>query len=331
MRPVRLTVCFCIAGAAALQGCTGSRIPSPADLPIVYKIDVQQGNVITQDMLAQLEPGMDKAKVRYIMGTPLVVDVFHQDRWDYVYTEQKRGGHRLQRRVSLYFRNDRLERVAGDVKPAAGDLADTAATNVNTTVDVPGAEEGLGSRLKDKVTAKEASQGARDEEEGKPATATTLAPAEADDQAASDSSKERTDSPYAVDNSTAGDIAPAAVPEGTAGGESADTGSPGDPLLPVFQSESDRDEAVSGRASETEENSQGAPGASETLPATQTTARSTGEVVIPDDAPAPPQKGFFRRMLEKVGVGDNEGGDYESAEKKYKDPSDPESSSDSGY
>jgi len=320
MRSVRLSVCLCTA-VAALQGCFGSRIPSPADLPIVYKIDVQQGNVVTQDMLAQLEPGMDRARVRYIMGTPLVVDVFHQDRWDYVYTEQKRGGDRLQRRVSLYFENDRLKRVAGDVKPARGDLAETAATNVNTTVEVPGAEEGLLARLKDRGGAEKEGPGARNEREGRPESATALAPADANDRTVIESSGEGTDSPYAVDNSSGADIAPAL--ERSAG---VDSGSSGDSLLPVFQSESDLEDAAAGEESRS---LQGAPGTGEEQPATA--ARGAGEVVIPDDAPAPPRKGFLGRMLEKVGVGDNEGGEYESADEKYKDPTDPESSPDTGY
>ena len=100
-----------------------------------HKIDVQQGNVITQDMLAQLEPGMEKSKVRFIMGTPLIVDVFHQDRWDYIYTSQEGGGERVQRHVSLHFRNDRLERVDGDVKPARGKIMREPRKEV--TVEVP--------------------------------------------------------------------------------------------------------------------------------------------------------------------------------------------------
>ena len=58
----------------------------------IYKLDVQQGNVVTQEAVNQLKPGMNKRQVRYIMGSPLLVDVFHQTRWDYVYTNQPGGG-----------------------------------------------------------------------------------------------------------------------------------------------------------------------------------------------------------------------------------------------
>jgi len=56
--------------------------------PGVYKIDIQQGNVVTQDMIDELRPGMSKAQVRYIMGNPLITDTFHARRWDYLYSLQ---------------------------------------------------------------------------------------------------------------------------------------------------------------------------------------------------------------------------------------------------
>lgn len=81
----------------------------------VYKIDVQQGNVVTQEMLNQLQYNMPARKVRFIMGTPLVVDVFHQNRWDYLYSFQPGGDERVQRVISLFFEDDKLVRVSGDV------------------------------------------------------------------------------------------------------------------------------------------------------------------------------------------------------------------------
>jgi outer membrane protein assembly factor BamE len=81
----------------------------------VYKIDIQQGNLVTQEMLDQLELQMPAQKVRFIMGTPLLVDVFHQNRWDYLYNFQPGGKERQQRRISLFFEDERLVRVEGDV------------------------------------------------------------------------------------------------------------------------------------------------------------------------------------------------------------------------
>ncbi len=92
-----------------VAGC-GNRLPG------VYRLDIQQGNVITQEMLDQLEVGMDRRKVRFILGTPLVTDPFNQNRWDYLYSFQEGGGDRIQRHVSLLFENDLLMRIEGDVR-----------------------------------------------------------------------------------------------------------------------------------------------------------------------------------------------------------------------
>lgn len=81
----------------------------------IYKIDVQQGNVVTQAMLDQLSLGMPMQKVKFILGTPLIVDVFHQDRWDYIYSMQLGGEQREQRRISLFFKDEKLASVSGDV------------------------------------------------------------------------------------------------------------------------------------------------------------------------------------------------------------------------
>jgi len=83
----------------------------------LYKIDVQQGNVVTQEMLDKLQVNMSVKKVLFVMGTPLIVDAFHQgQRWDYMYSFEKEGKERQQRRISLFFKNNRLASVDGDVK-----------------------------------------------------------------------------------------------------------------------------------------------------------------------------------------------------------------------
>ena len=84
-------------------------------LPEPYKLDIQQGNVITQDMVARLKPGMTKAQVRFILGTPPISDMFHANRWDYVYSIRVGGTLKEERKLTLYFDNDLLTRVAGDV------------------------------------------------------------------------------------------------------------------------------------------------------------------------------------------------------------------------
>lgn len=80
-----------------------------------YKVDIPQGNIVTQEMVAKLKPGMTKSQVRFIMGTPLITDAFHANRWDYVYRNQKAGKLIEERKLALFFDQDVLARVEGDV------------------------------------------------------------------------------------------------------------------------------------------------------------------------------------------------------------------------
>lgn len=148
--PVLLALVF---AAAALSGCAldkplsmpevpdlpTPRIPSVADLPFVYQIEVQQGNVITQEMIAQLRIGMDKKKVNFVMGSPIIMDTFHGNRWDYLYTIDTKGKKPRRRRITLYFEDDLLARIEGDVVPASAPLA--VDTRQDMTVDVPKPEK----------------------------------------------------------------------------------------------------------------------------------------------------------------------------------------------
>ncbi len=86
-----------------------------------YKIDIQQGNVLTQDMVSQLRPGLTKDQVRFILGTPVLMDMFHANRWDYVYSLRKgNSGETEMRKFSTFFDADgKLTRVAGDVTAAS--------------------------------------------------------------------------------------------------------------------------------------------------------------------------------------------------------------------
>jgi outer membrane protein assembly factor BamE len=127
------TITLAAACAAVLAGCgaEGAR-----KLPGVYRIDIQQGNVIEQEMLDRLQPGMDKGQVRFIMGTPAIVDPFHSDRWEYVYMYSKGGGRRQQRHITLHFDDDRLVRIDGDIVVAER-REDEVLKPRAATVDVP--------------------------------------------------------------------------------------------------------------------------------------------------------------------------------------------------
>lgn len=85
-----------------------------------YKLDIQQGNVVTGEMLTRLETGMTKRQVRYVLGTPLVQDPFHQDRWDYVYSFKEGSGKIIeQNRLAAFFKDDVLMRVEKNGVPVA--------------------------------------------------------------------------------------------------------------------------------------------------------------------------------------------------------------------
>jgi outer membrane protein assembly factor BamE len=120
-----------VAASLTLASCTTIL----TNLPGVYTVDVQQGNIVDQSMTDQLRPEMNKRQVLYIMGSPMLIDFFHQKRWDYLYSEQKGGGERQQKRISLYFdAKDQLVGVQGDFKPSA---VPVMKTSDETTVDVP--------------------------------------------------------------------------------------------------------------------------------------------------------------------------------------------------
>lgn len=83
----------------------------------IYRPEVQQGNVVTQEMTDQLKIGMSRRQVRFILGTPLIEDPFNQDRWDYYYSRLSRNRGLEQRRLSVFFKDDALVEIRGDLKP----------------------------------------------------------------------------------------------------------------------------------------------------------------------------------------------------------------------
>lgn len=87
-------------------------------LPGVHRFAIQQGNIVTQDMIDQLQPGMTRGQVRYVLGTPLIVDTFDQSRWDYLYTLRQPSGKRLREHVTIHFDDDRLVGISGDYLPS---------------------------------------------------------------------------------------------------------------------------------------------------------------------------------------------------------------------
>ncbi len=114
LNKIILLIAFSIFISGIISGCD-RRADGSRKIPLVYRVDVQQGNVIEQSMIDKLEPGMTKAKVRFIMGTPLLVDPFHSNRWDYIYSIEPGDGERAQRHIALFFKEDKLTHLEGDI------------------------------------------------------------------------------------------------------------------------------------------------------------------------------------------------------------------------
>jgi len=104
-------------GIVLLAGCSNV---SSFRFPGVYRIDIPQGNIITQEMVDQLRPGLTKRQVNFILGTPLIRDTFDQDRWDYVYSYQPGGGERVQERLVVFFEDGALVSFDGDFTQSPG-------------------------------------------------------------------------------------------------------------------------------------------------------------------------------------------------------------------
>jgi outer membrane protein assembly factor BamE len=97
----------CIAVLALLSGCG-----------LVYKIDVQQGNYVPEDIAEKVQVGMTKPQVRALLGTPLLTDIFHANRWDYYFSSVKGRKAEDRTRFSVFFENDKVVRVEGKARPA---------------------------------------------------------------------------------------------------------------------------------------------------------------------------------------------------------------------
>ncbi|MDC3261623.1 outer membrane protein assembly factor BamE [bacterium] len=111
---MRLAVISVILLSLLSSGCSWLKFPG------VHKVDVQQGNIVDQEMIDKLRPGMTKSQVQFVLGTALVKDTFNQKRWDYFYSRVDSRGTRTEERVTIYFDAEgNLERMTGDYLPSS--------------------------------------------------------------------------------------------------------------------------------------------------------------------------------------------------------------------
>lgn len=98
---------FLVLSIAALTACSS----------LTYKLEVQQGNYVTEDMIAKLKVGMTRSQVRFLLGTPLLVDPFHANRWDYIYRVYYDGKVIEDKQFVVFFDGDAATRFEGSVMP----------------------------------------------------------------------------------------------------------------------------------------------------------------------------------------------------------------------
>jgi outer membrane protein assembly factor BamE len=116
-----------LAGCSSFNGATNrvAGIVSP------YKMDIVQGNVVTREQVALLKPGMQRAQVRDILGTALLVSVFHADRWDYVFALKQKGEQSQARKVTVFFKEGVMDRVEADELPSESEFVATLKSPVS--------------------------------------------------------------------------------------------------------------------------------------------------------------------------------------------------------
>ena len=128
-------VLSCLMLAIGLSGCSSFNTSSfsatsinPVNWITPYRVDIIQGNFLSKEQVAVLKTGMTRAQVRDALGTPLVSSLFHQDRWDYVFTLKREGVEPQAFKYTVFFKGDQLERFEGDTMPSEAEFIATLAS-----------------------------------------------------------------------------------------------------------------------------------------------------------------------------------------------------------
>jgi outer membrane protein assembly factor BamE len=113
-QPRRLVTLVYVVAGLGLTACS---------TPLIYKPEVVQGNFVSREQVQALRAGMPRQAVRDVLGTPLVTSLFHAERWDYAFTIRRQGSDPQQRRFSVFFKGDALDRIEGDPLPTEAEFA----------------------------------------------------------------------------------------------------------------------------------------------------------------------------------------------------------------
>ena len=117
----------CAAALPPLAGCASSRYSEEGLFARItpYRIEIVQGNVVTREQASRVRPGMTRAQVRDVLGTPLISDAFHSDRWDYLFTLRRQGLETQRRSVVVWFEGDALKSIEAPELPSERDFVQT--------------------------------------------------------------------------------------------------------------------------------------------------------------------------------------------------------------
>jgi outer membrane protein assembly factor BamE len=118
----------CLFSGCLLSACVTQRADSFLGIITPYKVEVVQGNVVTQEMAGRLSNGLSREQVRNVLGSPLLTDVFHADRWDYVFTIRRQGAQPQQRSVTIFFEADRVSKFEATDLPSEREFVASIST-----------------------------------------------------------------------------------------------------------------------------------------------------------------------------------------------------------
>lgn len=293
-----MRILILISVALALSACKQNvQLPS---LISPYRIDIQQGNVITQEMVSKLKAGMTRSQVRFVLGSPLVTDMFHNDRWDYVYLMQKQGRADERRRLTVIFDGDKLVTLEGDVvmseqlpdsAPALRQPAAVVAPESKPAAKPAPKAEAAKPALKPPVITNSAPQPAAVAPPAAPKPEVSTVPAT--NPAPSNDVPKPADAGSLAKPVPADGEAPAADP-GKADAAKVD-------VLPTDPTKTEQAKPAAADASKAETVKEGATSADATKASAAKADQSKPDAAAADAKKDPSNRGLFGRMLDKIG------------------------------
>ncbi|MEO7953917.1 MAG: outer membrane protein assembly factor BamE [Polaromonas sp.] len=117
-----VVACSVLGACSSSAGSMRTSAVNPVNWITPYKVDVIQGNFVSKEQVAQLRPGLSRDEVKAVLGTPLMVSLFHADRWDYVFTMKRQNVEPQSFKYTVYFKDNLLERFEGDAMPSEAEF-----------------------------------------------------------------------------------------------------------------------------------------------------------------------------------------------------------------